>query len=341
MGKAFKDEGSGLTEKPLGPILRRPVVPDQAWPQNRELTQTHDADEGGWMPQRAVIAGWWCGCVVVALGFGPGCAGARHRRDQEESPAATVMRQELSQAATAAMDRGDFPQARTDLEQLVGQTPRSAEIHYRLGKVLQLQGDLAAAGESFHKALAIEPEYVSALVGLGQVDAQARNSGEALTRFDTAIELEPNQAEAHFARGEALEALGRPDDALAAYFRSLEINPGSAPALFRVATLQLRRSQPDQALVRLERANELAPDDAEIRFRRGQAHLALNHHRLAVEDLTFAAEKLGERSDVLLGLAQALESDRQPAQAKLAAERVLRLDPASTIARDLTTRLQR
>ena len=291
------------------------------------------------MRQRALITGW---CCVASLGVIPGCVAARHRREQAaESPAVVSVRQELSQAATAAMDRGDYPLARADLEQLAAQVPRSAELHYRLGKVLQLQGDLGAAAESYRKALVIEPEYVGALIGLGSVDARLNRFSEALTRFDTAIEVDPHQPEAHFARGQALEALGRPDDALAAYFRSLELNPGSAPAQSRVATLQLDRGQPDQALVRLDRANELAPDDAEIRFRRGLAHLALNHPRLAVRDLNFASEKLGDRADVFVWLAKALEGDRQPALARVAAERALRLEPNSAVARDLTERLQR
>ena len=291
------------------------------------------------MRQRAVIAGW---CCLAALGAVPGCAAARQRRDQAAETTATAsVRQELSQAATAAMDRGDFALARSDLESLVEQTPRSAELHYRLGKVLQFQGDLGSATDSYRKALAIEPEYVGALVGLGQVDARLNRFGEALCRFDTAIEVDPHQPDAHFARGQALESLGRPDDALAAYFRALELNPSSAPALARVATLQLDAGHPDQALVRLDRANEVAPDDAEIRFRRGLAHLKLNHPKLAVQDLAFASAKLDHRADVFLALAQALEADRQPAKARLAAERALTLEPSSTAARDLTERFQR
>ncbi len=292
------------------------------------------------MRQRAVSAGWRC-VLVGVLGVVPGCAAARHRREQAESPAVVSMRQEISQAATAAIDRGDFPQARTDLEQLAAQTPKSAEVHFRLGKVLQLQNDFAGASEEFRKALAIEPEYVGALIGQGQVDAQLNKPGEALERFDTAIEIDPHQPEAHLARGQTLEALGRPDEALAAYFRSLELNPGSAPALYHVAALQLGRNQPDQALVRLERANELAPDDAEIRFRRGLAYGMLKKPHLAVQDLTFAATKLGDRADVLVALAKALEADHNPTEARLVAERALKLDPNSAVIADPATRIQR
>lgn len=291
------------------------------------------------MRQRRGIAAWSC---AVALGIAPGCVAARHRREAAaESPAVASARQEMSQAATAAIDRGDYDRARADLETLTGQSPRSAELHYRLGRVLQLQGDFGAAADAYRKALAIEPGYVGALVGMGQLDARLGRPVEALKRFDEAIEVEPHRAEAHFARGLALEALSRADEALAAYFRSLELDPDSPAAVVRVAGIQLGRGHADQALVRLNRANELAPDDPEVRFRRGQALLALKDVKAAVNDLNFAAGKLDDRADVLISLAQALEIDGQPAQARGAAERALRLSPDSALARDLSGRLQR
>jgi len=243
------------------------------------------------------------GCCV-ALGLMPGCAGARLRRDRAaESPAEASIRRELRQAATASMDRGDYVQARADL--------------------------------------AIEPRYVGALIGLGQVAARLGRPEEALRRFETAIEFDPHQAEAHFARGQVLETLGRADDALAAYFHSLELNPAGASAMTRVAALQLDRGKPDQALVRLEQASELAPDDAEIRYRRGLAYLALKRPEKATPDLRFAADRLAGRGDVFLALAQALDADRKPAEARQAVDKALALQPDSRIARDLAERLRR
>ena len=93
------------------------------------------------MRHRAVIAG---GCLV--LGLASGCAGWRSRRDAaNDSPAVVARRMELSQDATAAMDHGDLPRARAGLETLAAESPRSAELHFRLGKVAQLQADFGAA----------------------------------------------------------------------------------------------------------------------------------------------------------------------------------------------------
>lgn len=289
------------------------------------------------MRRRAVIAG---GCIV--LGLASGCAGWRSRREAaNDSPAMAARRMELSQDATAAMDHGDLPRARAGLETLAAEQPRSAELHFRLGKVAQLQGDLGSAEVSYLRALSFDARYVGALIGLGQVQARLGRHADALERYETAIEGDPNQPEAHHARGQALEALGRTDDALAAYFRSLELDPGSAPAILRIAALQLARGQPDQALVRLDQAVDLAPDDPEARHHRGLAHLALKHNAAAIADLSFASTRLPDRADVLLHLAQSLEADRKPAEALQAVERSLRLHPDSPIARDLSERLRR
>ena len=290
------------------------------------------------MRQRAVIAG---GCLALGLVL-PGCAGWRPRRDRGlATPDQVARRQELSQDATAAMDHGDYGRARPVLESLAAEAPKSPEYHYRLGKVKQLQGDFGSAEVSYLRALSIDQRYVGALVGLGQVAARLGRHPDALGRFDTAIEVDPSQSEAHFARGLSLEAMGRTDDALAAYFRSLELDPGSAPAILRIATLQLGQGQPEQALVRLDQAVDLAPENGEIFHQRGLAQLALKRSGEAIADLSTAANRLPTRPDVLLHLAQALEADRKPTEALQAVERSLQLDPASTVARDLSERLRR
>ncbi len=289
------------------------------------------------MRRGAVIAG-----CCVWLGLTSGCAGVRLRREKGvEASAQSLSREDLSKEATLAMDRRDYPQARADLEILLKESPRSPDLHFRLGKVLQCLGELGGAEAEYQLALKLDPHYVGALVGLGQIDAHSNRSSAALARFEEAIEVDPHHAEAHFARGRTLEALGRKDDALAAYFRSIEIDPALASAIIRVAVLQLELRQPEQALVRLDQANELLPDDPEVHFQRGLTLLAQKRLKPAIEDLKFSADHAPDRADVLIGLAQALAADRQPEQARQALERALRIQPESPVARELSERLRR
>src|SRR5262245_22975634 len=121
--------------------------------------------------------------------------------------------------AQTAIDQHDYPRAEVTLLQLVAEVPQLAEAHQRLGLVLQIQGRLAEAENAYRKALTLDPEYVAALIGLGEIEAQLGRPEPALERLDTAIEIDPRQGGAHLARGRVLEALGRTDEALAAYFR--------------------------------------------------------------------------------------------------------------------------
>jgi tetratricopeptide (TPR) repeat protein len=289
------------------------------------------------MRRWAVIAG--CAAALLASA---GCAFVRSARDQGPTSAAQSARcQELSTLAQTAIDAQDYARAQGALEQLAVEAPQLAEAHQRLGLVLQIQGRLPEAEAAYRKALGLDPEYMAALIGLGEIEAQFGRPDSALQRFGAAIEIDPHQAKAHLAEGRVLEAMGRTDEALAAYFRTLELDPGAEPVILRIATIQLARSQADQALARLDQALELVPDDPEAHYQRGRAHLALNHLPPAIEDLRFAADRYPQRADVFFYLALACSADHKTADALQAAERALKLAPNDAATRDLSRRLRR
>ena len=244
--------------------------------------------------------------VSVAL-HAAGCRGLRLKQDRDSlpTPAQSAEFQKLSSEAQAAIDRHDHEKARIALESLLSLDPRQAEVHQRLGAVLQAQGKWTEAEAEYSKALKCDHDYVLASVGLGQVETALGRPTAGLKHIDQALEIDPGPAEGHFARGQTLEALGRSDEALAAYFRSLERDPGMARAMLRIATIQLARKQPEQALARLNHTLDLTPDDAEAHLQRGLAYLALNQPNQATSDLKFASQRLPNRPDIVQQLARA------------------------------------
>jgi tetratricopeptide (TPR) repeat protein len=288
------------------------------------------------MRRRAISAG----CLVTAL-LGSGCAPGLLRTADRATPAEVAFRRQLSQDAQLAIDRGDWKQAETALQRLARETPRSAEVHQRLGRVLRELGQLDRAEVCYQRSLALDSEYADALVGLGEVEALGGRWEPALKHIDAAIELIPTRAEAHLARGRVLEGLRRPDEALAAYFRALNADPNSAPALLRIADIQLTRRQYDQALARLSHVLEITPDDPGPHYRRGRAHLALGHTPEALEDLRFAAAHLPRSPEVFYHLGLALEQAHQKPEALKAAQQALRLAPGYADARQLSERMRR
>ena len=286
------------------------------------------------MRRRAVVA-------VGLAGLALGCAGLPRRAVAPPSPERAAAMQATSQAAQDAFDHNDFPRAEEQLEQLAAEAPRSADVHNRLGRVLLAEGRAADAEAAFGRALAIDPHYVDALIGLGQAALATGRFAEALRIVDQAIELEPPLAEAHLARGRALEALGRPGDAQAAYFRAVETDPTLATASLRIAALQLDQGRFDQVLARLDGVVELTPEDPEARFLRGRAHLALRETAQAVDDLTFASQRLTNRPEVFYSLALALDAVQKSGEALKAAERASTLAPGWAEARELSAKLRR
>jgi len=292
------------------------------------------------MRRQAVIAGWGILCWLFAAQAGCSWIGLRHNVDRAkptQEQAAQI--QQISEDAQGAIDRGDYERARVELLQLATQAPGSAEALQRLGGVLMLEERFDDAEACFRSALKCDPDYVQALIGLGEAEAQRGDRGNALKRFETAIEIDPYRPHAHFCKGRLLETLGQTDQALAEYFRALEFDSNNPEISLRIAAIQLARNQPDQALARLDQVVELAAGNAEARLFRGQAYLALGHIPQAIADLRFAATQMPDQPQVYYYLALAFEADRKPAEALRAAQQALRLAPDDPGARGLTQRL--
>jgi tetratricopeptide (TPR) repeat protein len=247
--------------------------------------------------------------------------------------------QEVSEHAQEAIDRGDYEQARRELLQLATLVPSSAETQQRLGMVLQLEQRLPEAEACFRMALQRDPDYVEALIGLGQVEALRGDVAAALKHLETAIEIDPHLAKAHFSLGRLFQSQGKMDEALAEYFRTVEFEPNNTEVSLNIAAIQLAQSQPDQALSRLDRVVELSPENGAARELRGRTHLALRQFAGAVDDFRAAAKSFPDRADVYYHLAVALEADHKPADALRAAEQALRISPDYADARGLSHRL--
>ena len=295
------------------------------------------------MRRRAVMAAWVLSTgLALAQSAGCGWPGLRRRDEpRPRNPQQVERIQQISERAQAAIDRGDYENARADLSQLVSAEPDSPEALQRLGTVLMLEGRTAEAEGYFHAALARDREYVDAMLGLGQIEAGRGDAATALKRFEMAIAIDPRRPRSHHLMGRAREALGQVDEALASYFRALEFDPNDVGSIARIAAIQLARSQPDQALARLDQAVELSPADGDVRALRGLAHWNLHHVPEAIADLKAATGRLPNRPDVYFHLALVLEADHKPADARSAAEKALRLAPADAAVRQLSERLRR
>ncbi|HEY7211426.1 MAG TPA: tetratricopeptide repeat protein, partial [Bryobacteraceae bacterium] len=71
-----------------------------------------------------------------------------------------------------------------------------------------------AARDHFKAAVAANPNYQEALLGLGQTELALNNSNAAIQPLERAVRLAPDSVQAHFVLGAALRRAGRTSDAL-------------------------------------------------------------------------------------------------------------------------------
>ncbi len=146
------------------------------------------------------------------------------------------------QSALAAYQNRDFKGAAAQLEQLVHEAPKSAEIHELLGLTYAAQARMAEAIEQLQAAVALDPKSV----------ATENNLATSLMRA------------------------GKPDAAMVEYRKALALAPEAYEANRSLAGMYLQSNRIADALPLLERAQKAQPDSYDNGYDLALAYLLMN-----------------------------------------------------------------
>jgi TolB-like protein/Flp pilus assembly protein TadD len=146
---------------------------------------------------------------------------------------------------------------------------------YFLGKqhmALRRRSDLARAGEYFDEAVALDPDFALAWVGLADtwiLYARGLTRAEALAKSqaaaERALQLDPNLGEAYAADAKRRHWQGDIEGSEAAFKLALQLTPNYAPAYqWFGQMLQQQPGRIEEALAMHRRATELDPQSAII-----------------------------------------------------------------------------
>ena len=152
----------------------------------------------------------------------------------------------------------------------VSKRPAVARGHNNLAWALQQRGRSAQANESFARAVALEPGYITAHYSWGVALLDQQRIPEAIAQFEQAVALAPNHADAHVNLGNALMQVRRAADAIPHYETALRLSPGlDAHYNLGVALLELGRAE--EAQQHLSAALRLSPQRADTQAQLGRA----------------------------------------------------------------------
>jgi tetratricopeptide (TPR) repeat protein len=171
-----------------------------------------------------------------------------------------------------------------------------AAAYQGLGQAYHRLGQEIPAGESYNKAISINPSDPNGFAGRGEVLASQRIFDQAIADFDEAIRLDPSHSRAFASRGIVYYGLGRDEAALADLDKAVALDPKFARAYSYRGAAHSRRGQNELAIADFDAVTKLMPQDAGAYKDRGGVLVRLGRFEEAIKDLDEAIRLDPKRS---------------------------------------------
>lgn len=139
-------------------------------------------------------------------------------------------------------------------------SPVSAAYGWRMKGLLERrEGNLAAAGSAYDRALALTPEDPQLWVDIGRMRYAGGEHIPAIQAADRALSLDPDHPRALEFRAQLLRDAGDPDGALGLFERALEVAPGDLDLLAGQAETLGETGRASEMLAVVRRMTEIDP----------------------------------------------------------------------------------
>jgi len=226
----------------------------------------------------------------------------------------------------------EFVNASADGIKSIRQQFLDAQSYFRSATDALQIGDNEAAERAYRMALAMDPNHLEALHGLGVVLLLADRLQEAEAQFAKAVALDPDYGDAYHGLGSARGRQGKFQEALDPLRRALEIDPDDPNCHLMLGTSLMQLGQLKEGRAHLNQAVRLDERYAESRPLLDRADRFLAAGKL--EDATIQYRRVLERTPdylpALVGLASILatagdEGLRDGRQAVALADKASRL----------------
>jgi tetratricopeptide (TPR) repeat protein len=153
-------------------------------------------------------------------------------------------------------------EAAGELQSLLKDSPELPAVYFYLSQVYSAQEQPAQAQQALMEALRVQPGYLPALLGLGNLSLQQNNASAALAYASQIIATSFWVAEAHIRAGSSYLMQGDLNQAQRAFELAAGLDPRSAAAQERLGSVLSARGNYANAEKAYENSLALAPDYA-------------------------------------------------------------------------------
>ena len=157
---------------------------------------------------------------------------------------------------------GDLAAAEESAHAAIGLDPTQAESYYVLGNILAKRGFLDEAENAFRHAIEVQPKFRDARMGLANAMHTAGRYAEAIAVLDEILRDEPDHAEGLLNVGVALAQLNRAAEAERCLLRAIELKPNLAEAHVSLSNLYFALSRLAEGEASARKAIAIQPHNA-------------------------------------------------------------------------------
>jgi tetratricopeptide (TPR) repeat protein len=205
--------------------------------------------------------------------------------------------------------------AAASLDKAAALDPTNADILYHRGRA-----HLLVSKESYAAMYARDPDSWRVHEVLGQSDAEAYRTEDAIGEFRLALRAAPQEPGVHEELGDALWTDGKMQDADDAYAAEIKIDPANAVALYKLGSLRITRDQAAEGVPLLEKALSEDPTLTDAHYYLGRGKAALGQQQDAIQQFRMALAGKGDEELQMMSWYQLATLYRQMHRSADAAE---------------------
>ncbi len=166
--------------------------------------------------------------------------------------------------------------------------PNNLDILYH-----RARAHLLISKASYAAMFKINPDSWRVHEVLGQADAEAFRTEDAISEFRLALRTAPHEPGLNEELGDACWTAGKLEDADHAYSEEIKIDSSNAIALYKLGSLRVTRDDAAGGVPLLERALALDPTISDAHYYLGKGEAALGKDDLAIEHFKLATNPQG------------------------------------------------
>ena len=157
--------------------------------------------------------------------------------------------------------KGDIKSALDGLGRLDMLHPKIPVIKYELARAHLQNGSPRGAISELNQVLALNPDYVDAILLLGEADLRAGDAQPVPALMQQLLNKHPNLIQARVLLADAYRSLGQLDDAARIFRDQISMSPRSARPYVGLGLILRRQGKISEARNAFERAQELEPQN--------------------------------------------------------------------------------